>query len=458
MSKNKKAAVSRVFEVRFSEIAIMRHLTMTALNAPKDKLYVTDSSLYLPSVFVSRLTLDGTVDTEFGGIEGWRAEDFQDIGSAPFNPAGLLPRSSTSDLDGGVIAGLYVDDALGLVSFNADGTLDSDFGEAGKVVHRLFERIEIDDDAAEEFAEKYGRRRTADGERLTVDGSMGVLAAGEDGKFYGLIGGRFSKSGALMRMLPSGKLDEAFGRGGVVTIKYEDKGTGPVSVVSAGREGVVVVGTIGNRGTGFELFLVRYSLNGELDEGFGTGGYVLVDYRAIGLPGTPFQMEFNHVVRHQDGGYFAAGSVMGGGTSGLVVRVDNKGHFVGDFNSGKPLLFQVPAPDAPGEYLNTDFLFGGLSVQSDGKLIVSGGVEERSSGYARDALVARFTQEGIPDTSFTPTGWLTFRPAIGSEEEAKVSYMQNLIIGATNETIYAAGDAGPDDDVIEQLGFVAEIK
>lgn len=450
MNKGKKAAVSKVFEVPFDVSSNKKHETITALNATRDKLYVTDSSYDLPSVFVGRLGLDGSVDNGFGGPDGWRSEELPGSWTYPFKPAGLVPRGSNTDE--GVIAGLQLEGALGLVCFNADGTLNTGFGTGGKVVHRVRPPIVGERKAPTDAAHRNSEVQTT--------GSAGVLAGAEDGRLYGLIGQRFGSSGTLMRIMENGQLDSAFGEGGMVVVKYQDKATGPVGMVWDGRgRGVTVIGTIGNRLSGFELFLARYSFSGQLDESFGNEGFVLFRPADLGLPGNPFQMEFNYVVRHQDGGYFVGGNVMDNGVSGLVVRVDVNGQKVERFNDGKPVLFRVPNPAVPGAYLDTDFIYGGASVQFNGKLVIGGGVEDRSSGYARAMLVVRFTDEGKVDTSFAPDGWLTFNPDIPSGGEAKVSFMRNLLIhSSTDETIYASGDGGPDDNLSSLRGFIAEIK
>lgn len=447
MDKSEKVAVSKIFEVPFSVSSYKQHETNTALNAIKDKLYVTDWRYDPPSVYVARLGLDGVVDNGFGGPDGWRVETLP--GSWAY-PAGFVSRGSNSDE--GVIAGLQREDALGLVCFSADGTLNAGFGIGGKMVHKIRTPTAGNSNAGTDATDRNNKDQ--------INGSAGGLAEAEDGMFYGLIGHRFASSGTLMRIMENGELDEAFGEDGMVVVKYQDKATGPVGMVWNGKgQGVTVVGTIGNRGSGFELFLARYSFDGQLDERFGEKGFVLFRSADLGLPGNPFQMEFNHVARHPDGGYFVGGYVIDGKTSGLVVRVDINGQAVKKFNDGKPVMFQVPNPAEPEAYLDTDFLFGGMSVQVNGKLVIGGAVDDRSSGYAREVLLVRFTDEGKVDTSFTPNGWLTFRPLIPSIGEAKVTFLRNVVLHSPNdETIYASADGGPDDNVASLRGFVAEIK
>ena len=418
------------------------HTTTAALNTSNDKLYLTDSSIDLPAVYVARVELEGSPDKDFGE-GGWKAEQLDLDGYLVYNPAGLVPRG-TAGADEGVIAGICTENAFGLVCFNADASLDTGFGSEGKIVHRLLSAIKLNELKDEKSSEK--------NQRFKVVGSSGNLApsGANDGKFYGLMGGRFAEAGVLMRFLPDGKLDETFGAGsklpqGMVDVKYKDEGTGPVAVVHADRDGVVVVGTIGRRG-GFKLFFARYTQSGALKEDFGENGFAVFTPAELGLPTNAFQMELNHVVKHPDGGFFASGYVMDDGTKGVIVRVDTFGKPDERFNGGKALQFEVPGAD------ETDFLFGGLALQFDGTLVAGGGVVDRSQGYTRDMLVARFLLTGELDTRFFERGWLRHRPF-----DNDYASMSNLLIHPDDKTIFLSGDAGTDDSLSRQEGVVVSI-
>lgn len=431
-----KAPTPVFFKVPYGDAQALLRGTVAALNHSRKQLYLTSANVSEPTVFVGRVDLDGNPDRAFGpGQEGWTDQALEMGQSQPYTPAGLVSRDN-----GGVIAGLINDDHLGLVGFQGDGSLDPAFGTGGKIVHAVpVGRSSIPDSGVnQEFHPQ-------------INGSAGVLAAAGGGAFFGLAGGRFASAGTLLRMTSDGQLDRAFGTDGKVTVKYGSESTSPVAVVAASVGAVVIVGTI--RSTdGYKLFLVRYSANGSLDQSFGDKGFVLFQWSDMGIPGAASQMELTGVVAHHDGGFFGIGYANSESlATAIVVRVDAFGKPVMAFNGGKPKHFRVKSPE--GEELNTDLLYGGTSVQFDGRLVVGGGVSIRSSGYQRETLLAVITKEGNLDTSFTDTGWLTFKPL-----DYPVSVMSNLLVVTDPDVdvIYAAGDPGEGSQPSDQ-GFVTKI-
>lgn len=445
-NQKRKIPDIKIYAVPFDHSADTFHQTLAGLNKARNRIYLTDSSSADPAVFVGRLKLDGAGDPEFGDQTppGWTVQVLDVGATRPYIPAGLVPRDG-----GGVIAGLINVEALGLACFTGDGRLDESFGTNGVV------KFDIPTDARspERTALKRDRKK---GPSPLIDGSAGVLALGENDVIYALMGGRFVRSGAVVRFKSDGQLDDEFGKSGVVTVKYQNENTAPVAIIAAKEKQIIVVGTISGGQDKYRLFIARYNENGSPDDTFGREGFILYNWESLDLEKVPSQMELSSVVLHQDGGCFAAGYVS---TSefkrkGVVLRVSSEGQPDLRFNGGKPLLFQVPKPGAPNEYFDTDFQFSGATVPYDGRLVVGGGVEDRTSGYSREMLFVRFNRDGTLDTSFTSTGWLTFRP-----DESKVSYIHNLAVATLPDAdvIYASGDAGESDGPNDHKGFVLEI-
>src|SRR5262249_15461889 len=146
------------------------------------------------------------------------------------------------------------------VRFNSDGTLDSGFGSAGKVITD-FKGL---DDGANAIAVQ------ADG-KILLGGSGNVNVKGNTVTQF-----------ALARYNPNGTLDNSFGtKGKVLTDMGNNGGIGDMVLLSGGK--ILVSGSVGNH-----IALARYNSNGTLDTTFGTGGKVVT---SIGIQTTSMAVQ-----------------------------------------------------------------------------------------------------------------------------------------------------------------------
>jgi uncharacterized delta-60 repeat protein len=96
------------------------------------------------------------------------------------------------------------------------------------------------------------------------------LAIQSDGKILVAGGGATSKGFpevAVARFNTNGSPDSTFGTGGVVTTTQDDV-TGGAFAMALQPDGKIVVATTGD----LDLLVIRYNINGSLDNTFGTGG------------------------------------------------------------------------------------------------------------------------------------------------------------------------------------------
>ena len=263
----------------------------------------------------------------------------------------------------------------------ADGQPDPGFGAAG-------------------FA--YLTYDSADGNQLRDD-TMVVLA---DGKL--LFGGARNKiiqgnpdpdmRAMLARMNADGSVDTTFGSDasnpGVVILPDLVVGTAMQVVEAIAPQGdgsVIVAGTAQAFGplTGF---VVKVDAAGVPDPTFGTDGVVLLAsayFHAIGVT--------------DRGRILVAGERRTAGvTSGIVVALDPDGQFDTTFGGGDGIAELPPGANGEGGYLNT------LLVANDGGAIVGGAYESYGSGMGTDFSLARFTTDGVLDTTFSGAGWRNF--------------------------------------------------
>jgi len=136
-------------------------------------------------------------------------------------------------------------------------------------------------------------------------GAVGIVS-GPGGRIVlaGTVAARSGRAeGAVVRMLPDGSIDPAFGRAGVV--RLTSRGGLRVAAMARARDGRLVVG---GRSASPAAAVVRLRGNGRRDTSFGTGGAVV---RAIGRPpaGRRTYSTVNALVVQRGGGVLTAGAV-----------------------------------------------------------------------------------------------------------------------------------------------------
>lgn len=144
-----------------------------------------------------------------------------------------------------------IDNMVLLLRWNADGTIDKSFGDAGKVA----------------LSVGIGSRTYA-----------GDLVLKSDGKI--LISGAFRRGFELShnifvaRLLSNGSLDESFGDGGVIVTDLGDTQAEAVQMAVQPDGKVIVFGNT-DPINGGDFFLIRYDSEGRPDADFGNEGIVL---------------------------------------------------------------------------------------------------------------------------------------------------------------------------------------
>lgn len=147
-----------------------------------------------------------------------------------------------------------------LIRLNADGSLDSDFGNGGIVLQSVTE--------APAFGEDMGFD-------LVLDADGNILVCGSS------FSADYVSRPVVVRFTPDGALDASFGNGGVATIPVGEyacdfKG---IAVQPDGR--IVAVGTYGNGLLWWVLLVARFEADGSLDNTFGTNGVVKQNYGGV---------------------------------------------------------------------------------------------------------------------------------------------------------------------------------
>lgn len=438
MDKTTRAGeVEFIFETPFSAQEL-KYKDLKILPLADGKRYIEDIELGGSTLFVARVHRDGMPDEDFGP-NGWRAEFLEMVGTNR-RSGGLLSRAG-----GGVLAAMSSDTQFGLVCFNADGKLDTNFGQNGKIVHDFFQKtgdVEVGRATNPSDASQASRRAV---------GGLGAITPGEDGKFFGFLGALYNFPSTLMLFKPDGQLDPEFNGNGVVTISHPTLHAVAAGIVSTSDGGVVVVGRLANHPTsvGKSVFFCQYKRDGSLDEQFGESGFAVFDSESADIPESSLtQMDLNNVVKLADGGFAASGELRIGAPSwlsyGLVICVDSLGKPPESFNRAKPVLFGLLGA------VEVTFRYGGIAEQADGKIVVGGGATIRDPALIRDMLLVRFHASGSVDSSFGGQGWVRMRPY-----EYVINYVESVVIDEDGKILVAAA-GGHTNFGSDQRGYVVQ--
>jgi uncharacterized delta-60 repeat protein len=250
--------------------------------------------------------------------------------------------------------------------YNADGSLDTSFGSGGHTV--------TDFGSSNDAADTVALQPQA-------NGTSKILAAGLT--TASVKKGTGGDEGALARYNANGTLDTTFGSNGKVITSLAGKSlwVDAMTVDSSGR--ILVAGET----DGVTPTLVRYTPNGALDTSFGTGGVLMTNISAIN--------SVVKVVLQPDGKIVLACDPLDPATNSwefMTARFNANGTADTTFGSGGEVT----------THLGTSDQIGGVTLQGDGKIVVSGSEGDSTSPLALYLL--RYNADGSLDATFGAGG------------------------------------------------------
>jgi len=355
---------------------------------------------------------DGTLDNTFG--TGGKV--ITPVGS---NDAGVYSVAIQSD--GKIVAagwnynGIY--DNFVVVRYNTNGTLDNNFGTGGKVITDLSNPTEayslvIQSDGkiiiagTEEIGANFDfavLRYNSDGTLDHSFGTNGVVTTdinGNDDKIFSvalqgkkIVAAGISFNGSnydfgLARYDTNGTLDNTFGTGGKVITSISSSDDKANSLVIQPDGNIVVAGSSWN-GSNYDFTVVRYNINGTLDNSFGTNGIKTTDIASSD--------DYAYSVTLQgDGKIVTTGTSAVGNGDFVVIRYNINGTLDNNFGT-----LGIITTDFNG---NDDEPYS-VVIQADGKIVVAG--LTHITGVNLDFAVARYNSGGTLDNTFGTGGKVT---------------------------------------------------
>ncbi len=366
---------------------------------------------------VARYNADGSLDTSFGS-GGYTATDFSKGDDRAYAVALQPQGSGPSKILAAGWAVVANSEQFAVARYNANGSLDTTFGNKGKVTTAF--------------------SGNAQGDSMVVDGSGRILVAGTT-----------SGGLTLVRYTANGALDTSFGSGGklVTTLKVQGGDQLHMALQPDGR--IVIASTQSGPTTGLTQFVTaRFNSNGTLDSTYGTGGVVtthvgsddnsggvtidgsgriLVAGWESGNDPDGVQREGEYLLRYNPSGTLDAGfgtggvvylvnpsGLLAGNVAGVAVQADGQIVTGARFQSGDTQQSQfVAIRVSTSGNLDSGYGTGGwasatvagpahaLALEPDGRLVLAGAAERAVVNPPTDVVLVRFLASAPQIGSFT---------------------------------------------------------
>lgn len=338
---------------------------------------------------IIRYNVDGSIDDQFGN----NGKVYYDITTTIATNLNDYPSKILLQANGKiVITGQTNNAQFALIRLNSNGTLDTTFGNNGKVIffvggNNVAYNAVMQNDEKIIMVGKGAGQNDSDFAiaRINTDGSLDLdfsndgklnidfgiydeahgIAIDSDGKII-VCGTKDSTTACMARLNPDGSLDNSFGVNGKAY--FTAPGAEFMSIKVQADYKIIVSGIIGN-----DFLLTRYNPNGTIDNSFGVNGYYTFDIDNMS------DDDLNSMIIQNDGKIVLCGRIYTGGQYYFcIVRCNPDGTLDTSFSyDGKQLT----------SFGTSWSMANDIICQNDGKLVVVGNYGEY---FNSDFAIARY--------------------------------------------------------------------
>jgi uncharacterized delta-60 repeat protein len=216
----------------------------------------------------------------------------------------------------------------------------------------------------------------------------------------------------------NGQLDETFGNKGIVTTAINlDRSNSEALTTKIQSDGKIVTGGFCYNGNDYDFAVVRYNINGSMDNSFGTNGIVIA-------PVSSGDDEINSIVIQIDS---ADGNIEKIIACGFTQNINDTDFALVRFNPNGSIdsTFGENGNGIVTSGTNNLAVYAtSAALQKDGKIVIAG---YKFNGHDYDFMLARFSPDGIPDNNFgNANGIVTTEiSGIGTNDRAYSVAIQN---------------------------------
>jgi uncharacterized delta-60 repeat protein len=360
---------------------------------------------------LARFNADGTVDTTFGNS----GQESISFGS---NTSGIQALALQSD--GKILVAGTSSDSFTVARLTSNGALDTTFGANNSGVAAVAARAGVVAGLAVQ----------------PLDGAIVVAGTATPLSNQGV---------AVMRFSSTGALDTSFGASGVRTVAFG----GGFTAVSLARgvalesDGKIVIGGSFGIPHGSSSFgVARLTTGGDLDSTFGSGGVQTVAFATV----FGEQDNLSALAIQKDDKILLAGTSGQNNLSTFAMaRLKTDGSLDSTFGTGGKFVFSLPLP--AGNVSQASYPAPAIALQSDGKSILTNTVQLTPSGISMDNYhgssdfeLARVTTTGTLDTTFGDGGQKLIAVTAGNTSGYSAARAQAVAIQSDGKLIVAGVD------------------
>jgi uncharacterized delta-60 repeat protein len=350
---------------------------------------------------VTRYNADGSLDTTFGnnGVANTSFGGDDTASAVTLLGNGDILVAGTSTT---IVNGQATGSQFALAEYTSAGVLDTSFGNGTGMALTSFSTIPgtLSNDVAH------------------------AVTVGPDGTIY--VGGSSDAGGqgldfAVAAYTPAGTLSTTFGTNGKVLLDFSEGADSIASLAMSPNGELVAAGSTGNPSNdATSVALAEFLPTGALDTTFGANGKIATNVR--GIADAAFSIVIDSKGNIVAGGYSATGSASAGTLSAdfLLLRYSPAGKLDDTFGTHGVVITSFNQPAA----------ISSIVLDADGSIVASGKTVASLTNFDPDSIelaIARYTAKGQLDTTFNGTGQAIF-PLSG----ASVSELPNHPV-ATSE-------------------------
>lgn len=231
----------------------------------------------------------------------------------------------------------------------------------------------------------------------------------------------------VARYAVDGSLDTTFGIAGVATVTPPTGQDWPAAIARQ-ADGKILVSIMGSVGTGppYVSYLARLSTDGALDTSFGTAGFT-----------APMQgVRLWTIDPRPDGTIVGVGDQDNATLDAYLTRFTSAGIVDTSFGTGGSTVTAVGFAAIP------QF----VAFQSDGRMVVAGSAHA-TSGAPEEPMLARYTADGVLDTTFGVGGFTLPNDTPG------YYFVDGMVLQSTGDIVLSVGgtDGAPIGYVLQRF-------